>query len=203
MRCCRQPAGLTLLEVLLVITLMAILAAAVIPNANPGIAEQLRSVAQVVGSDLDYTRSLAVTHGSAYRVSFEPGTNRYVLSHAGVNPLLDKLPRSPFHETPAGQNEIVVRLADLPNLGPTVTLLGAALSDGQNGYLALTGEVVFKELGQTLQTGPTRIWLAAGGGSPPRTISLSINPVTGLTTIEPLGAYPPPDNLLNSAAVSP
>src|SRR5687767_2609849 len=69
-------AGLTLVEMLLTIAVLAILAAVLIPQISSDIPERLDAGAQVVASDLDYARSLAVANDSKYRVAFEPLSNR-------------------------------------------------------------------------------------------------------------------------------
>ena len=67
----RPTAGLTLIELLIVVAVMGILAGLVLPSSNPSLHDQLRSAAQILAGDLAYGRSLAVTHNSRYQFTFD------------------------------------------------------------------------------------------------------------------------------------
>ena len=188
----RQSAAFSLIELLLVISLMAILAGLILPGSNPGIHDQLQSAASIMAADLAYGRSLAVTHSSYYRIELDLDQNRYVLEHSGANPLLDTLPDSPFRnpEDPPGQH--VVRLDDFPHLGPSVRLESVAEI---GSLLQPVGDLEFGPLGQTTRSGYTMIWLSAAEGPAKRYILLYVNPVTGLVTVGPYSAHSPPTSL--------
>lgn len=191
----RAKAGFSLVEVLIVIALMGILAGVVLPSSNPTIHDQLRSAAQILGGDLAYARSLAVTHGSTYRVTFDLTANRYVLRHSGTNPALDRLPASPFRNLDDPADEHIVELGDLPHVGAPVQLEAVAIA---NGALTKTDKLEFGPLGETTESGYTQIWLSAGADDAKRFIVIYINPITGLATIGsftangPSFAKPPP-----------
>ena len=68
--------------------------------------------------DIQYARSLAVVNGSNYRLTFDTVLNQYVLTYSGTNPALATLPPSPFHTSSDTPTQQVVRLADLPHVGP-------------------------------------------------------------------------------------
>jgi prepilin-type N-terminal cleavage/methylation domain-containing protein len=179
----RPPAGFSLIEVLLVISLMAILAGLVLPNSSPSIHDQLQATAQIVSGDLAYGRSLAVTHNSRYRIDFDVSENRYVLSHSGSDASLDALPDSPWRNPDDPADKHVVDLDELPHLGVGVKI--AAVEEA--GSVSRTvGSMEFGPFGETTSSGSTVIWLAAGEGSARRYVSISVNPVTGLASI---GAY--------------
>lgn len=183
-----KPDGFTLIELLIVIALMGILAGVVLPSSSPSLHDQLQSAAKILATDLAYARSLAVTHGSTYRVSFDTKNNRYVLRHSGTNPALDTLPASPFRNPDDPPDEHVVNLADLPRMAAPVELVGAAVS---NGSLIRTDHVEFGPLGETTESAPTMIWLSAGPAGDKRYIVVYVNPITGLATVGPYSGTGP------------
>src|SRR5687767_16009409 len=109
----RHPAGFSLVELMIVITLIGILTALVIPSANSGIHDQLHSAADVIAADIAYARSLAVTNSSKYRLTFAPNESRYVLEHTGTNSAFANLPPSPFRSSQDSATTQTVKLADL------------------------------------------------------------------------------------------
>ncbi|MCX7426859.1 MAG: prepilin-type N-terminal cleavage/methylation domain-containing protein [Planctomycetia bacterium] len=176
----RHFAGFTLVELLIVIAIMAILAAAILPNARSGAQDQLECAARVLASDLAYARSLAVTHESRYRVTFDPSNSRYILEHSGTNSTLDALPSAIFRNPNDPPHQHIVNLADLPGIVAPVEIarvvrLGASLEEA--------ADVEFGPLGETTESKATVILLTAGEGAERRRTFVSINPVTGLTAI--------------------
>lgn len=194
----RERDGLTLIEVMLVIAVMAVLVGLAIPSATPAVGEQLRSAASIVAADLDYARSLAVTYGSDYRLTFDTTNHCYLLEHVGANASLDQLPRDLFGNMTA-TTKYEVSLAELPTLGPEVCLAAAARLDGNGDYLGRVDRVVFGPLGETNRSEPTRIWLSAGSGTGRQTVSVLLNPVTGMALVEALGEYPLPETIAEPA----
>ena len=185
----RQSAGFSLIELLIVMAVIGILAALVLPKNDPSLYDQLRSAAQILRTDLAYGRSLAVTNNSTYRLAFDTPNNRYVLEHSGSQTALDTLPESPFRHPDDPPDQHVVDLDELPRIGPGVRLV-AATSSG--GVVAPVSDVEFGPLGETTRTSPTVIWLAAGFGSNTRYLTLTVNPVTGLTKLQYCAAEGPP-----------
>ena len=176
----RQYAGFTLIEVLMVIALVGVLAALVLPSAEPSINDQLRATARILATDLAYAQSLAVTNNSRYRVVFDVPRNRYLLEHSGSNPSLDLLPDSPFSRTVGPQRQLVVALDELPRLGTRVHLEAVAEFDG---FIRAASEVEFGPLGETANSGWTVIWLGAGSDTRKRYTWLIIHPITGLAEV--------------------
>jgi prepilin-type N-terminal cleavage/methylation domain-containing protein len=190
-----QRTAMTLIEVLLVVALMAILAGLAIPNANPSILEQLRSSAGIVAADLAYARSESVTYGSDFRVTFSVKDGAYDIEHVGANGALDDVLRNPFDDESASAGRYHVILAELPNLGPQVRLAGVSTIDADGEPQSRVSDVTFGPLGETTRSQDTRIWLAVGSGSSGNTITVHVNSVTGLATVESPGEYAMPDVL--------
>jgi prepilin-type N-terminal cleavage/methylation domain-containing protein len=187
-----ESAGLSLLEMLLVVAIMGILAAIVLPSAQPAIYDQLRSTAEIVATDLAYARSLAVANNDNYRITFDLSANRYVMQHSGTNPALNTLPRSPFSSLNDPPDQHIVDLDTLPHVGPTVRLAGVATTGTATQSVST---VEFASLGQTTCADPTTLWLIAGSGSDKKYITLIVNPVTGLTQTGACSAAGPPSGV--------
>ncbi len=175
--------GLTLIELLITVAVISIVAAMLIPQLGGHIPDQLTAVAEIVASDLEYSRSLAVVNNSKYLVTFEPAENRYYLRHSGANTLLHVLPHSPFRQNDDPPDQQTTDLADLPLAHPTVELV--KVTSGR-GVVTAVSDVEFTSLGGTTRSAVTTIWLACGEGADARYISVEVNPATGLIEIGPL-----------------
>jgi prepilin-type N-terminal cleavage/methylation domain-containing protein len=196
----RQSAGFSLIELLMVIVVLGILAGLVLPRSNPSLYDQLRAAAQILRTDLAYRRSLAVTNSSSYRIRFDTTGNRYVLAHSGNKAALDVLPDSPFRDPDDPATEHVVELDRLPHVGCGVRIVTAATSGVVTERVS---DVEFGPLGATTRSSPTVVWLAAGHGGDTRYLSLTINPVTGLTEVEYRATEGPPPAALPSESPLP
>lgn len=185
-------AGFTLLELLLVVTIIGILVAIVMPSTQPAVYDQLRSTAQIAATDLAYARSLAVANNSNYRITYDLEANRYVLKHSGTNSALNRLPNSPFSSLGDPADQHIVDLDELPHAGPTVRLAAVAATGAAAQSVS---NVEFGPLGQTIRTDPTTIWLMAGSGSERRYMTLVVNPATGLTEIGGYSNVGPPTGI--------
>jgi prepilin-type N-terminal cleavage/methylation domain-containing protein len=181
-------AGLSLIELLLTLAVLGILVAVLIPQLSGDLPERLSAAAQVISSDLDYARSLAVSNNTSYRLTFNTAQNEYVLAHCGANPQFNTLPRSPFRQTGDAANEQTTELSELPIPEPRVRLVAVVRMQGGGQSVA---NIEFTPLGGTTSGNPTVLWLACGRGSLRRFLSISVDPVTGLATIgQPVTALP-------------
>jgi prepilin-type N-terminal cleavage/methylation domain-containing protein len=174
--------GLTLIELLLTIAVLGILAAILIPQFTADLPERLNGGAQVVSVDLDYARSLAVANNSSYRLTFDTANNLYFLRHSGTNAEFNTLPRSPFRQTDDPVDQQTTKLSALPFPEPGIRLVSVVQMQASPQAVST---LEFTPLGGTTSANPTVIWLSCGGGSLQRYISVAVDPITGLVSIDP------------------
>jgi prepilin-type N-terminal cleavage/methylation domain-containing protein len=180
--------GFSLIELLIVVAILSILAATAIVSGTPALGAQLRAAAHFVAEDIAYARSLAVTYNSQYTLTFDTATNRYVLSHTGADATLNVLPAGVRIEYSSPSTQQTVDLDDTPSLTGGVRLLGVRTA-GTTPMTVTTVE--FGPLGETTLSDATIVWLMTGVGDGLRFISVTIDPVSGLTTIGDMQATPP------------
>jgi prepilin-type N-terminal cleavage/methylation domain-containing protein len=180
--------GVTLIELLMVIAIVGILAGAAIVSTSPAQNSQLRAAAEIVAEDMAYVRSLAVTYNSKYQLTFDADGNRYVLRHSGTDIELHTLPTGARVTYSTNAAEQVFEFDDLPGLSDSIRLMGVR-TGGTTPTTVTTLE--FGPLGQTTESATTIIWLTAGRGDGLRFISISVDPVSGLTTIGDVQATAP------------
>jgi prepilin-type N-terminal cleavage/methylation domain-containing protein len=176
----RFRAAFSLVELLIVITIMGIMAGLLLPRFEPSIHEQLQGTAQILAADLSYARNLAVANDSRYRVTLRVSDNSYTLVHAGTNTLLDVLPQTPYRNATDAPNEQSTFLEDLPHIGAHVEIAGVQIGGNSPGP---SGSVEFDSLGGLTITQPITIWLACGNDDARRYLPLTVMPVTGLCEV--------------------
>jgi prepilin-type N-terminal cleavage/methylation domain-containing protein len=184
---CRLVArrAFSLMELLIVISMIGILAAVAVPVFVPDAADHLQAAGEQVASDLAYARSLAVANNSRYRLTFDPEKNVYYLSHSGANAALNVLPAGAMGSPSDPKDQRIVKLDLLPTLGTRVSLWR---SPSQNGGQTL---VEFGPYGETTATQEAVIWLTAGAGPMQRFLAVRVNPVTGLATLDAVRSQSP------------
>jgi type II secretory pathway pseudopilin PulG len=170
----------TLIELLLTLVFLSILATVLIPYLAADLPERLTAAAQVIAADLDYARSLAVTNGSSYRLTFDIANNQYDLRHTGANAALNTLPRSPYRQPDDPIDRQTTKLALLPLPQPCVKL--AAVVQMATTPQSITA-VEFNSLGGTASAYQTVIWFSCGSGNALRYACVQVDPITGLASI--------------------
>ena len=181
--------ALTLIEMLLTIAVLGIIAAAIIPSLSGDIPSRLSAAAQIVGSDLEYARALAVSNNSKYQITFNTSDDFYYLHHSGTNAILNTLPPSPFRNEFDTADTQTTDMTQLPVPPPGVELVAAVRAQA-GGQLAT--EIEFTPQGATTSVYQTDIWLACSRGNTRRFIAVSINPFTGLAQLGSVQAALPP-----------
>ncbi len=98
----RFQSGITLLELMMVIAILAITAVGVIPLMSQGGYAQVHSAADSLAVDLNYARNLAITHGQSFAVRFSPSDETYQIEGADgqifIHPVNKKLYRVVFSD---------------------------------------------------------------------------------------------------------
>lgn len=194
-----RHAGLTLIEMLMVVAIIGIFAATVIPSLNGNATENVRGAARIAAQDLGYARSLAVLNNSTYRVTFDTAGNRYTLTHVGTNTSYNTLPANPF----AGPGSTATEQVTDFDLLPVLTGTNVALHSVKAGTQAVT-TLDFGPLGNTSRTDETVVWLTSGAGTAQRYVTVRVNPVTGLVSVDSIQATSPSaSGSTNGASPSP
>jgi prepilin-type N-terminal cleavage/methylation domain-containing protein len=173
--------GVTLVEILLVVAVLAVMAVGAMTLLQPGLTDELENAAQIVLADVERARNLAVANNSKYKLTFISDGSGYYLQHSGSNASLNTLPSWPYRQRtdPADRQTTLLRI--LPGLGD-VDILGAAVQVA-SGVRSQVTDLEFTSLGATTRVQTTEIWLAAGRDSSRRYLAVAINPTTGLATI--------------------
>ncbi|HEX4131334.1 MAG TPA: prepilin-type N-terminal cleavage/methylation domain-containing protein [Pirellulales bacterium] len=194
----RTPAaaGFTLIELMLVVLVMSIFAAVIVTRFEPTVRTDLNAVAQAIAGDMARARSLAVTNNGTYRFTFDLTNNLYYLEYSGSNTVLATLPSTPFYTSQDTATRQYTLLGNLPGLGSAVQL--AAVGTNGSGAVPVT-QVEFGNQGQTTQVNETDIWLTAGSGASQCWQSVSINPITGLATVQSFQNSGPPASILGGS----
>ncbi len=94
--------GVTLVELMMLMAILAITAVGVIPLMSLGGQAQVYSAADSLAVDLNYARSLAITHGQSFAVRFFPLQETYQIESADgqvfEHPVKKKLYRVVFSD---------------------------------------------------------------------------------------------------------
>jgi Tfp pilus assembly protein FimT len=177
-----------MIEMMVVLTIIGVLAALTIPYFDSTAPDQLQAAATVVVADIDYARNLAISNASEYRLTFQPASNQYQLTHTGTNSLLNALPSSPFKLSTDTATTQTTKFDRLPLGSGELKLVGSLRATGSTAELTF---VAFTPLGSTTRSEDTLIWLTSGLGTSRRYLAVRVNAVTGLATVENMTATAP------------
>ena len=193
----RLRRAITAIELLIVVSIIGIVAGILLPNWGSNAADDLRSAAQVVMSDLAYARNLAVSNNTTYELTFDPAQNQYSLTHIGSNSALDTLPETPFGSYGGSSTEKTQSLENLLSNGANTKLVAVATRSA--GQVSNVNSVAFGPLGNTTRSDETIIVLSAGSAKDKKYIAVHIAPMTGLTALSEIYTTPPPSIVAASA----
>ncbi len=85
----RRPAmGFTLVELIIVVVIIGIAALIAIPTLSSAADIQARAAGSRLAADLDYAKSLAITHQKIYAVVFYPDTESYDIRQVDTNTIV-------------------------------------------------------------------------------------------------------------------
>jgi len=73
----QRRSGFTLIEIIVVVVILAIAAAIVIPMASSASSVQALAAGDMIYADLEFMRSLAMTHGQVYQMVFDTVNESY------------------------------------------------------------------------------------------------------------------------------
>lgn len=181
-------AGFTLVEMLIVVTIVGILASVVIPTlSSTSGAVSLEAMARTLAADIRGARQSAVQYNGNFSVTLDLANNSYqtqpVNGGGGAPGLVNAL-------GPSGSGN-TVRLdsfgAGRKNQS-RVVIGGAALKTSK----ALVVDLTFTPSGGTgpIRTQDTVIWLAENTGANRRSILITVSWITGAVTVGDIQTYP-------------
>lgn len=166
--------GFTLVEIIVVIVIIAIAAMMIVPLASSAASIQIRSAANIVGADLEYAKSMAISRGRNYAVIFNTSGESYQIEEetgTGTWALIKHPVKKGFDyvvdfSSDSRLDKVDISSVDFdPGSSSTITFdyLGSPYS-GLGTASALNSGVIS---------------LAAGGG----TTTISVEPLTGFISI--------------------
>ncbi len=178
----------TLVEMLIVITVMGILASVVIPTLNSSSSLiALEAAARTLAADLRVARQSAVQYNSTYAVTFDLAANAYQIKFTGTGspPTLSNL----LMPAATDGNKIDFDQWTASRLKQArVVLAGAALKVSKQSVTDAT-------FGPSGGTGPGRvqdtvIWLTQGSGTERLGVLLTVSWLTGNVTVGDVFVFP-------------
>lgn len=96
--CIASRSGLTLVETIVVVVILAIAAAIVIPMASNASRLQVRAAADMVYADIEYMRSLAMTHGQVHQMVVDSANESYQIQDQSGTPVLHPVNQGQIYE---------------------------------------------------------------------------------------------------------
>jgi type II secretion system protein H len=175
-----RHSGFSLIEIMVVMVLMAVVAAAIIPEMRGTYADAvLRSTARKMASALTMASSQAVTFGKPHRVRLDAVQHRYRIEPVGPSSGKDArgiAPRRPPQEGELDSRvSIVVRPTAVEDDVPTGVKPGTTPADGTRDH-AGRGITFYPD--GTADGVEIRLQVGEGGG-----MALLVNPVTSRVRI--------------------
>lgn len=169
-----QERGFTLIEIIMVVVILGIVAFMTIPMVSNAADIQVRAAANRIAANIDYAKSMAITHQRSYSVVFDPANESYDIrvEPAGSGDVIDH---------PVNPGSFVVDFSTDGNLS-RVDLVDADF-DSDSDH-AITFDYLgspYSGLDTTSPLNTGQITLTADNF----TLVINVEPVTGYVTIGP------------------
>jgi len=167
-----QKRGFTLIEIIMVVVILGIVAFMAIPMVSNAADIQVRAAANRIAADIDYAKSMAITHQRSYSVVFDPANESYEVQDENGNVI----------EHPVNPGNFVVDFSTDANLS-RVNLADADFDPDSN--LSVTFDYLGSPHSGTAAGNPLnsgQITLTADNF----TLVVNVEPVTGYVTISGL-----------------
>lgn len=180
--------GFTLVELLIVVTVLGILASVILPSMNStGSLISLEAAARTLAADLRMARQSAVQYNSSYKVKIDLTANSYQIIFAGTGsvPTLTNL----LNSSSSSGNTIDFDQWSASRLKQQrVALAGAALKTSKTSVTDVT-------FGPAGGTGPSRtedtvFWLSQGSGTERLSILVTVSWLTGNVSVSDVTTFP-------------
>lgn len=184
-----RRSGHTLIEMLMIMTVVGILASIVIPAMSTGSSVGLTAAGRVLASDLRLASDLSIQYSTQYTVTFDVVNNQYRLTLTGPGnpPAL----QNPYDQAGGATGTYIVPIGQFGGSSATrqgIRLLGANLkTSGQS-----VGNITFGSLGGTVpaRTDDTQIWLISGPTTNPQYVRLTVTAATGQVWMDRPATFP-------------
>ncbi len=149
----------TIVEIIIVVVIISIAALVAVPMMSNAGSVQLRAAANMVLADLEYAKSMAISHGQNYSVEFDINTESYQVKDQDDNLVQHPVTRKPY--VVSFKNDSRLNQVDIDSVNFNATPI-----------------VTFNCLGSP-DNGGTVVLQASGNSS-----TVRVEPVTGFVTIE-------------------
>jgi prepilin-type N-terminal cleavage/methylation domain-containing protein len=163
--------GFTLIEIIMVVVILGIAALMAIPMVSNAADVQVRAAANRMAADIDYAKSMAITHQRSYTVVFDPAHESYEVQDDSGNVIDHPVNPGSFvvdFSADANLSRVNIMNADFDpdsNLSMTFDYLGSPYSGINTSSPLNTGQITL-----TADT---------------FTLVVNVEPVTGYVTIGP------------------
>lgn len=180
--------GFTLVEMLIVVTVLGILASVILPSMNSTSSLiGLEAAARTMAADLRIARQSAVQYNSSYNVRIDLTANSYQITFAGTGsvPTLTNLLNS---SSSTGNSIDFDQWSSSRLKQQRVALAGAALKTSKTSVTDVT-------FGPAGGTGPSRtedtvLWLSQGSGNERLSVLVTVSWLTGNVTVGDVTTFP-------------
>ncbi len=131
--------GFTLIEIIVVIMIISIAAAMVVPMMSSADDIQLRSAANKLAADLEYAKSMAISRGQDYTVSFDESADSYQIEDSSGAVITHPVRKGDYIEQFGGTSRLSnVTISDADFNGADLVIFESIGSPDNGGTVTLT-----------------------------------------------------------------